>query len=240
VAEVVPIQGSPEQGKLRHPLGILGLMLITLGIYFFVWWYKVNKELAEMGKARGTEELGTSPGTSLAAMIPGAFIIVPPYVSFYKGSNRLNAGARLAGLPEGMEAGLMVLLYLLISPVAIYLFQSNLNKVLRAQAGGGAPSLPGQAGYAPPPPPAPEMPGSAPAPPPPGQAAPPPGEAPPPPGEAPPPPGEAPGDAPSPPETPGDAPAPPGEETPAPGEETPGGAPPPPGQAPPPPETPRQ
>lgn len=239
MAEVVPIQGSPEQGKLRHPLGILGLMLITLGIYFFVWWYKVNKELAEMGKARGTEELGTSPGTSLAAMIPGAFIIVPPYVSFYKGSNRLNAGARLAGLPEGMEAGLMVLLYLLISPVAIYLFQSNLNKVLRAQAGGGAPSLPGQAGYAPAPP-APEMPGSAPAPPPPGQAAPPPGEAPPPPGEAPPPPGEAPGDAPSPPETPGDAPAPPGEETPAPGEETPGGAPPPPGQAPPPPETPRQ
>jgi hypothetical protein len=199
VAEVVPIQGSPEQAKIRSPLGIIGLMIITIGIYFFVWWYKVNKELAEMGKARGTTELGESPGTSLAAMFPGALIIVPPYVSFYNGSKRLSAAQRLNGLPEGMEPGLMLLLYFLIGPVAIYLFQSNLNKALKAQAGGVPQQLPPDPmAAAPPPPPAPEAPGQAAPPPPPGEAAPPPpaeapapqapAAAPPPPGDAPPPP----------------------------------------------------
>jgi hypothetical protein len=190
VAEVVPIQGSPEQAKIRNPLGVIGLMIITIGIYFFVWWYKVNKELAEMGKARGTSELGDAPGTSLLAMIPGFLIIVPPYLSFYNGSKRLSAAQRLNGLPEGMEPGLMLLLYFLIGPVAIYLFQSNLNKALKAQAGGVPQQLPPDPMAAPPPPPpAPEAPGQAP-PPPPGQAAPPPpAEAPsapaPPPPEAP-------------------------------------------------------
>ena len=196
MAEVVPIQGSPEQAKIRSPLGIIGLMIITIGVYFFVWWYKVNKELAEMGKARGTTELGDAPGTSLLAMIPGCFIIVPPYVSFYNGSKRLSAAQRLNGLPEGMEAGLMLLLYFLIGPVAIYLFQSNLNKALKAQAGGLPQQLPHDPMAAPaPPPPAPEAPGqAAPPPPPPGQAAPPP-----------------PGEPAAPP-----APAPPGPQSPAP------------------------
>lgn len=133
MAEEVQIQGSSEVAKKRHPLGILGLMLITLGIYFFVWWYKVNSELAEMGRARGTTELGDNPGNSLLAMVPGFFIIVPPYISFYNGSNRLRAAERLMGRPAGMDAGLMLVLYFFIGPVAVYIFQNDLNKVLEAQ-----------------------------------------------------------------------------------------------------------
>ncbi|HKF79780.1 MAG TPA: DUF4234 domain-containing protein [Thermoleophilaceae bacterium] len=154
MAEEVQIQGSGELAKIRHPLGILGLMLITLGIYFFVWWYKVNSELAELGRARGTTETGDNPTTSLLAMIPGFLIIVPPYVSFYKGSNRLRAAERLTGRPAGIEAGLMLVLYFFIAPVAIYIFQSDLNKVLEAQRAGVG-----------------QIPEAAPAPPPPAQAA---------------------------------------------------------------------
>jgi len=163
MAEEVQIQGSGELAKIRHPLGILGLMLITLGIYFFVWWYKVNSELAELGRARGTTETGDNPTTSLLAMIPGFLIIVPPYVSFYKGSNRLRAAERLTGRPAGIEAGLMLVLYFFIAPVAIYIFQSDLNKVLEAQRAGvgqipeaaPAPQPPAQAAAKPetPPPP---------------------------------------------------------------------------------------
>jgi hypothetical protein len=38
MAELVSIQG---QGYLRrHPLGVLGLSFITLGVYFFYWYYR--------------------------------------------------------------------------------------------------------------------------------------------------------------------------------------------------------
>ncbi len=158
MAEEIQIQGSGEVGKARHPLGILGLMLITLGIYFFVWYYQVNKELAAVGRARNTTECGDNPTTSLLAMVPGFLVIVPPYVSFYNAGKRLTAAERLTGRPKGMEAGLLLLLYFLISPVAIYIFQSNLNKVLQAQTAGAGQIPPGPAQAATPP--APEVPAS--------------------------------------------------------------------------------
>jgi Domain of unknown function (DUF4234) len=136
LAESVQIQGSQESGKIRHPLGVIGLMFITLGIYGIVWYYKINKELAEVGRARGTEECGTSPGTSLLAVTLGILIIVPPFVSTYKTWARLTAAERLTGTPPGMEPGLGFLLSLLVGPVGTYILQSNLNKVLRQQAGG--------------------------------------------------------------------------------------------------------
>lgn len=95
---------------------------------------KTNKEMAELGRARNTEELGTSPTRSLMAVLFGWLIIVPPFVSIYKTCARLNAGERLTGR-QGMEGGLLFLLWLFISPVGHYIFQSNLNKVLQAQAG---------------------------------------------------------------------------------------------------------
>lgn len=141
MAQEIQIQGSDEVGKARHPLGILGLMLITIGIYFFVWYFKVNKELAAIGRSRGTDECGDNPTTSLLAMFPGGFIIIPPYVSFYGANKRLNAAERLTGRPEGLSPVLMLVLYFVFSPIAVFLFQSNLNKVLEQQAGAGAPSL---------------------------------------------------------------------------------------------------
>ncbi len=66
-----------------------------------------------------------------------------------------------------MEAGLLFLLWIFLGPVGHYLFQSNLNKVLQAQAGiapGVAPQVgagvpqPAQPQAAPPPPPPPPAP----------------------------------------------------------------------------------
>ena len=154
MAEEVQIQGSSHIGKIRNPLGVIGLSIITIGIYYFFWYYKVNKEMAEIGQARGTEECGTNPGNSLLALIPGFLIIVPPYVSTYKSCKRLNATEGVTGAPEGMEAPLLWLLLIFIGPVGLYLFQRNLNRALEAQAGGGALSP----GVAAPPAPSPEVP----------------------------------------------------------------------------------
>ena len=140
MAEVVPISGTPSTAKLRHPLGIIGLAFITLGIYFWFWWYYVNREMRDFGESRGTEECGTSPGTSLLAVTLGAFVIVPPFVSIFKGFKRMNASSALAGSGDGFDAGLGLLLWIFISPIAMYLFQDNLNKAWRSQAGMTAPA----------------------------------------------------------------------------------------------------
>ena len=155
MAEPVQIQGSSYPGKIRNPLGVVGLGLITFGIYILFWYFYVNKEMAEVGQAKGTEECGTNPTTSVLALIPGGFIIVPPFVSEYNACKRLQATERVTGAPEGMEPALLWLLLIFIGPVGLYLFQSNLNKALQAQAGGGAALGAGAAQAAPP---APEQP----------------------------------------------------------------------------------
>ncbi len=144
MAEEVQIHGSSEIGKVRNPLGVIGLAFITLGIYSIVWYYKVNKEMAAVGKAHGSSECGDSPGTSVLAITLGAIVIVPAFVSLYNTSKRLQATERAVGAPAGMEPGLLFVLWIFIGPVALYLFQSNMNKALQAQSGaapaGGAPA----------------------------------------------------------------------------------------------------
>jgi hypothetical protein len=138
MAEVVPIQGASSTAKVRNPLGVVALGFITLGVYFWFWYYFVNREMRDLGEAHGTSECGTSPGTSLLAVTFGALIIVPPFISIYKSFKRMNEASRITGAGDGFDAGLGILLWIFISPIAIYLFQQNLNKVWNAQSGPAA------------------------------------------------------------------------------------------------------
>ena len=138
MAEEVQIAGTSEVAKIRNPLAPALLPFVTFGIYTLVWYYKINKEMAELGKATGrTEELGDSPGTSLLAITLGALIIVPAILSTYHTMQRQQA-LRSMTTPgdDGLEAGLGLVLWLFISPVAIYMLQDSLNKGWQAQAGG--------------------------------------------------------------------------------------------------------
>ena len=141
MAELVDIRGSDHPGKIRNPLGVIGLSLITLGIYFWVWYYMTNKELAEIGRANNTDELGDSPGTSLLAVTLGAFIIVPPFISLWNYTKRVEAAARLTGNQPRLEQPLMFVLWVFLGVVAIYLEQESLNDTLKAQSGGGGAAL---------------------------------------------------------------------------------------------------
>ena len=58
-------------GKDRSPAAVLGLSIITAGIYFLVWYYKINKEIALHDPT-----IKVKPGLAvLAAIIPFANII---------------------------------------------------------------------------------------------------------------------------------------------------------------------
>jgi len=129
LAQTVSIQGTSSSAKIRNPLGVVALSIVTFGIYFLFWYYFVNREMKDFGEAHGTDDCGTSPVTSLLAVSLGAFIIVPPFVSIYKSFKRMNAASRLAGAGDGFDAGLGILLWIFLSPIALYLYQQNLNKV---------------------------------------------------------------------------------------------------------------
>jgi hypothetical protein len=125
------------------------LPIITLGIYHFVWWYKINKELKAYGEAKGYD-LGQNPTNSLLALVPGFLIIIPPLVSYYRGTKRVQGASKVAGR-EPVSGWITLILYLLISPAMFAYLQVSLNHVWEQEAEG----LPGQGA---PPAPADEMP----------------------------------------------------------------------------------
>jgi len=135
MAEEIQIAGTQSTAKTRDPLGVALLTLVTLGIYFFVWYYKVNREMSDLGRARGTDELGDSPGTSLLAVTLGALIVVPAIVSLYNTFQRTQAAARLTGA-EPLNGWIALILYLLLAIGFPAYLQSGLNRVWGAQASG--------------------------------------------------------------------------------------------------------
>lgn len=137
MAEVVPIQGADTSAKLRSPVWVVVLEIITLGIYGFFWWYFIHRELRDYGRAKGTTELGTSPGKSLLAITLGLLIIVPALISFFNGFKRVQAAQRLTGV-EPINGWIGLILFIVLYPAFFGYMQSGLNPVWRAQAGTSA------------------------------------------------------------------------------------------------------
>jgi hypothetical protein len=133
MAAEVQIADTGSTATTRDPLGVALLTLLTLGIYFFVWYYKVNREMSELGRARGTNELGDNPGNSLLAVTLGALLIVPAIVSVYNTFLRTQAAARLTGV-EPLNGWIALAFYLLLGIGFPAYLQSGLNKVWGAQA----------------------------------------------------------------------------------------------------------
>jgi Domain of unknown function (DUF4234) len=133
VAQQVPIAGAGTEAKIRSPFAPALLPFPTFGIYLFFWWYFINRELRDYGKAKGTDELGTSPGKSVLAITLGAFIIVPAILSVIHTFQRMQRAQQLAGV-EVLSGWIGLILYLVISPAFFGYMQSGLNNVWNAQA----------------------------------------------------------------------------------------------------------
>ena len=157
MAEEVAIAGAPSTAKLRNPWAVVGLSFITLGIYYFCWWYFINREMRDLGRARGVD-LGQKPVNSLLAVTIGWIIIVPAIVSLWRTSDRIQRTQDTAGAgaERGANGPVLFVLLLLVSLVGVWFAQNELNKAWAKQGAGAPPSLPPtEAVDAPPPPPAP-------------------------------------------------------------------------------------
>lgn len=131
--------------KVRNPWGVLGLSLITVGIYTIFWYYYINREFRDFGAAMGDQELAQSnPTNSVLAITLGALIIVPAIISIINTVKREQRVQELAGV-EKVNGWIVLILYLVIG-IAVYPYmQSTLNKAWERY-----PSLePGQGGAIP-------------------------------------------------------------------------------------------
>jgi hypothetical protein len=118
--------------KIRSPWAAALLPIITFGIYHLVWWYRINRELRDYGRAKGYD-LGQSPVSSLLALFPGGFIIVPALVTYCRGTKRIQGAARLAGR-EPPNGWIALILYVVISLGFWAYLQISLNEVWRTDA----------------------------------------------------------------------------------------------------------
>ena len=132
MAEQLLIGPSRASVKLRSPWAVALLPFITFGIYHLVWWYRINRELRDVGHANGID-LGQNPTSSLLALFPGALIIIPPFVSYYRGTNRVIGAARLTGT-EPVNGWIALVLFIVIQPAYWAYLQSSLNKAWGAAA----------------------------------------------------------------------------------------------------------
>jgi hypothetical protein len=123
--------------KKRNIVGVwLGLPLITLGIYSYVWIYKANDEARRF---LGDESI--KPGLSVLAFFPGAILIVPPFVAVYRLGKRIARMEEASGSPSRASGGLGLLLIFVFSLYSLY-YQSHLNALWDRYLGVGSPPPP--------------------------------------------------------------------------------------------------
>lgn len=119
--------------KRRNPVGVwLGLPLITLGVYTYVWYYKIHREMAEIDRRREVPVAGPM----LVLLLLG-WTIVAPLVSLYNTGNRIADAQRAAGLRPTCSAGIGLLLCFAFGLVSLY-YQGELNKIVDAYDGAPA------------------------------------------------------------------------------------------------------
>jgi len=127
---------SGEQMKRRNPLGVwLGLPLITLGIYHFVWYYKIHRELRDFDRRWPVPTVGP-----VLVLIFLSWTVIGPLISYYRTGVWIAKSQRAAGLPETCVPVFGMLL-LLVFGLGTFYFQTELNKVVDRY--GGSATQPG-------------------------------------------------------------------------------------------------
>jgi hypothetical protein len=151
MAYEMEIRGSQDRVKIRSPWAVALLPIITLGIYHLVWWYRINRELRDYGKAKGYD-LGQNPTNSVLALFPGGIILVPALITYWRGTKRVMGAEKLAGR-EPLNGWIAILLYLFIAPGLWAYIQVSLNNVWQAEADAieGLPAPPAPSDQMPPP-----------------------------------------------------------------------------------------
>lgn len=108
--------------KRRNPVNVFLLSLVTFGVYFLVWYYKINREL------RDHHNIDVSPGLALLAITLGSVVVVPFFVSIAKTGGRI-ALAQQKSTGHDDCSGLIGCLLLFVLWFTPWYYQKQLNRV---------------------------------------------------------------------------------------------------------------
>jgi uncharacterized protein DUF4234 len=124
------VQVGETTVKIRNPFLVFVWALVTFGIYYLVWYYKINREL------RDACRINVSPVVALLAITVGWLVIVPPFVSWYRTFERIVEAQRAAAITSEASPILGFILFVIavyVLPVELIYAQDELNKVWRAR-----------------------------------------------------------------------------------------------------------
>lgn len=117
--------GFPGTGPAmlrRSPAGVWLLSMVTFGIYFLIWYYKVQKEMREFDP-----RVEVNPTKAVLIMIFGSLLLfIPPLISFYNTGKRVAQVQRAAGLAQTCSRTIGFSLFI---PLGAMYYQEELNKV---------------------------------------------------------------------------------------------------------------
>lgn len=117
--EAVQVPGGTALiGKNRNPIGVILLSLITLGIYWLVWYYKVNDEIR-----RHEPQVRCSPGVAVLAQ----FVPVANFVSHYNTATRIQQMELADGTTSAISPLVTFLLLVFFGIGYVVQVQSHLN-----------------------------------------------------------------------------------------------------------------
>jgi len=110
MSEAVEVTYTNAVAKARRPWAVAILCVVTLGVYAWVWYYKVNREMRDFGSARADRQLAESnPGRSLLAITVGGLLVIPPLISLVRMTGRVQNVQRLAFGTAPSRSGLIAL-----------------------------------------------------------------------------------------------------------------------------------
>lgn len=122
--------------RIRNPMMVWGLTVVTCGFYGLYWWYLVGNELKQQ---LGKEDLN-----------PVMDIVIMFICSFYglympiKYGKLIQEAQQRAGHPQAEDQGVMFLLLMLLCGYGYAKMQEELNKIWESGGGGGGMQQPAQ------------------------------------------------------------------------------------------------
>jgi Domain of unknown function (DUF4234)/Short C-terminal domain len=122
--------------KIRKPWTIPLFGVLTLGIYLIVWYYRINRELRDLGAICGEpgRELNVKPGRSTLAVSLFAILLVPPFVSVHRTLRRIQRAEQITNTPEPhLSTGRAWALVILVLPFWTAYVQAHLNQIWQEQ-----------------------------------------------------------------------------------------------------------
>lgn len=137
----IPAQAAPPpesresvatglQMKHRNPFAVwIGLPLITLGIYTYVWYYKIHREMADFDRRRDIPVAGP-----MLVLLFLSWTLIAPIISFHNTGKRVRDAQVAAGLDATCSPALSWLLLFAFGANTLYL-QFELNKIIDSYHG---------------------------------------------------------------------------------------------------------